>query len=178
MHCGFTEHLVSLNFKYCCWWCTIGGFVCLTLSADQICGPCLLAQVMAMRVYVSRASMHYQAANTVFSSSFDFIVKGFTIGCSVTGETPFSTLNVLPVASLLPSQQSTFVSLACICLAYVTYRVQRSYRYAGVSYDVPVPEQCGKDWEGEVLENPSIKVSSSGGLSTIFLQLCSQRMTT
>jgi acyl-CoA reductase-like NAD-dependent aldehyde dehydrogenase len=90
--------------------------------------------------------------------SFDFLVSGFKIGCSVSRDSgfSFSTLDAAPAVSL-PSAQSVLFSLVCACLSYVFFRQWRASRFNGVPYSVPVPEQALPGWKGEVLANPSIK---------------------
>ena len=62
------------------------------------------------------------------------------------------------LARLLEHSNTIAVSVAAIVLATVVISNVRASKWAGVPYTVPVPEQCKRDWEGEVLENPSIKV--------------------
>lgn len=92
--------------------------------------------------------------------SFDFFVSGFTIGCSISRDNFSLTSggNSLPQGiSLLPTQ-SVLVSIITLILSILAFRCWRGSRYDAMSYTVPVPKQCSKEWDGEVLENPSIRV--------------------
>lgn len=53
------------------------------------------------------------------------------------------------------------VSVLAAVLAYIAFVNIRAARYAGISYEVPIPHECSLGWEGKQLENPSIKVISS-----------------
>ncbi|KAA8905493.1 Aldehyde/histidinol dehydrogenase [Sphaerosporella brunnea] len=90
--------------------------------------------------------------------SFDFLVSGFKIGCSISRESlTFSTFDALPPQSSLPSGQSIIVSIVCACLSYVFFRQWRASRWNGVPYSVPIPEQAQPGWKGQTMANPSIK---------------------
>ncbi|TGZ81846.1 Aldedh-domain-containing protein [Ascodesmis nigricans] len=90
--------------------------------------------------------------------SFDFLISGFTIGCSVTRENfSFAALDHLPEKSSLPSWQSIAAAVAAGILSYIFYKIWRAQKYTAVHYAVPVPEQCKKGWKGKVMDNPTIK---------------------
>lgn len=90
--------------------------------------------------------------------SFDFLISGFTVGCSVTKEGfSFSSLDDNG-AIVIPSLNTLVASLVAVVLSFFVFRYWRASRFAAVSYTVPIPEQCNGDWEGKVLEEPSIKV--------------------
>lgn len=89
--------------------------------------------------------------------SFDFLVSGFTVGCSVSRDSLSfaSTTNSIPS---LPSLQAITVSTIAVVCSILALSFWRALGYAAVSFTVPVPEQCNKEWKGEVLESPSIRV--------------------
>lgn len=92
--------------------------------------------------------------------SFDFIVSGFTVGCSVSRESfAFSSLGVQEPVTLppLPSAQASLVSLVCALASYFFFRLWRESRWAGVPFNVAVPEQAQEGWKGEPMLTPSIK---------------------
>lgn len=92
--------------------------------------------------------------------SFDFLVSGFTVGCSVTRENfPFAALDSSLVSpNSLPSANSLLVSLAAVVFSFFAFLCWRTSKFAAVSYTVPIPEECKEGWKGEVLEEPSIRV--------------------
>lgn len=92
--------------------------------------------------------------------SFDFLVSGFTVGCSVSrdGFSLASLDNSLPPGISLPSFQTVTVSTIAVVFSTLGLRYWRALRYSAVSFMVPVPKQCSKEWKGEVLENPLIRV--------------------
>lgn len=92
--------------------------------------------------------------------SFDFIVSGFTVGCSVSRENfSFSSLGIQDESQLpsLPSAQSALVSIVCAVASYIFFRLWRESRWAGVPYNVAIPEQAEPGWKGEPMLTPSIK---------------------
>lgn len=92
--------------------------------------------------------------------SFDFLVSGFTVGCSVSREgfSLASIENSLPPGVSLPSFQAVTVSTIAFVFSILALRFWRALGYAAVSFTVPIPEQCSNEWRGEVLETPSIRV--------------------
>lgn len=92
--------------------------------------------------------------------SFDFLVSGFTVGCSISRDkfSLSSVDNSLLQGVSLPSLQSAILSIIIVVSSILAFRCWRASHYAAVSYIVPIPDQCGKEWKGEILENPSIKV--------------------
>ena len=92
--------------------------------------------------------------------SFDFLVSGFTVGCSVTRDNfSFAALDSSLVSpNTLPSANSLLVSLAGVVFSFFAFLCWRASKFAAVSYTVPTPEQCKEGWKGEVLEEPSIRV--------------------
>ncbi|KAI5798992.1 Aldehyde/histidinol dehydrogenase [Geopyxis carbonaria] len=90
--------------------------------------------------------------------SFDFLVQGFTVGCSVTRENfSFAALDALPPKSSLPSQQSVIASIVSVIVSYICVRLWRASKWSGVTYNVPVPEEAKEGWKGELIEKTSIK---------------------
>ncbi|KAL7266837.1 Meiotic Sister-Chromatid recombination aldehyde dehydrogenase [Rhizina undulata] len=100
--------------------------------------------------------------------SFDFLVNGFTVGCSVTKEgfsfksldesSAFSTASS-SVIDNFPSGESVLWALVGLILSVVFHKYRQAVRFWAVDYSVPVPEQCAQDWDAKVLEKPSIKSS-------------------
>lgn len=91
--------------------------------------------------------------------SFDFLVSGFTVGCSVSRDN-FSFTSTDKSLSSLPSLQAVTVSAVAVVCSILALRFWQTLGYAAVSFTVPLPEQCGQEWKGEVLESPSIRVGS------------------
>lgn len=89
--------------------------------------------------------------------SFDFLVSGFTVGCSVSRDN-FSFTTADESLSSLPSLQAIIVSAVTVVCSILALRFWQTLGYAGVSFTVPLPEQCGQEWKGEVLESPAIRV--------------------
>lgn len=52
----------------------------------------------------------------------------------------------------------TVTAIAVVLILYTAWAPHNTEE--AVPFTVPVPEQCLPDWKGEVLENPSLKVSS------------------
>lgn len=48
-----------------------------------------------------------------------------------------------------------------LVLTVFNYIVLNDSNEQPVNFDVPIPEQCGPQWKGEVLDRPSIKVFAS-----------------
>lgn len=65
-----------------------------------------------------------------------------------------------PPAQLPWLEVSIFVSSVVFVFAVFKYIVLDDDEGRPVSFKVPIPEQCSPEWEGEVLEEPTIKVPS------------------
>jgi len=53
------------------------------------------------------------------------------------------------------------LSLAAIVFTSAVLYLVKPDPEAAVDFDVPIPVQCEPGWQGEVLENPSLKVSNN-----------------
>ena len=72
-----------------------------------------------------------------------------------------------PYGDLFPSKSvpwlailSSFVVMAVVYIA-LNYTVLIDEDELPVNYTVPIPEQCSPVWDGEVLDEPTISVSTS-----------------
>ena len=54
-----------------------------------------------------------------------------------------------------------FILSIGLVLTVFNYIVLNDSNEQPVAFDVPIPEQCGPQWKGEVLDRPSIKVFAS-----------------
>lgn len=54
-----------------------------------------------------------------------------------------------------------FIASIGLVLTVFNYIVLIDSNEQPVSFDVPIPEQCGAQWEGDILDRPSIKVFQS-----------------
>ena len=54
-----------------------------------------------------------------------------------------------------------FILSIGLVLTVFNYIVLNDSDEQPVAFDVPIPEQCGPQWKGEVLDRPSIKVFAS-----------------
>ena len=54
-----------------------------------------------------------------------------------------------------------FILSIGLVLTVFNYVVLNDSNEQPVAFDVPIPEQCGPQWKGEVLDQPSIKVFAS-----------------
>ncbi|KAK0507168.1 hypothetical protein JMJ35_010206 [Cladonia borealis] len=57
-----------------------------------------------------------------------------------------------------------FILSIGLVLTVFNYIVLNDSNEQPVTFDVPIPEQCGPQWKGEVLDRPSIKVSGSSAI--------------
>ena len=93
--------------------------------------------------------------------TFDFLVSGFKIGCSVTrDDLSFSSFDVAETQARLPSFQAVLISLLCSYASYFFFRQWRAARFNAVPFSVPVPEQAYPGWKGDPMATPSIKSTS------------------
>ena len=53
------------------------------------------------------------------------------------------------------------IAVTCVIIAVTLYLLAPGYEVA-VQYSVPVPDQCLPGWEGEVLDEPGLKVPPNG----------------
>lgn len=107
----------------------------------------------------------YSRSNTFCRVSFDFLVSGFKIGCSIQrdgGGFGLSALGV-PDSSIpeLPSATAVLTSLLCAFFSFYFFRAYRATRWNGVPYAVAVPEEATPGWKGKVLDSPAIKLESN-----------------
>ena len=71
-----------------------------------------------------------------------------------------------PYSDLFPSKSipwvAIFSSFVVIMFVYtiLTYTVLIDEDELPVNFTVPIPEQCSPTWEGEILDNPNMKVST------------------
>jgi hypothetical protein len=89
--------------------------------------------------------------------SFDFLVSGFTVGCSISRD----NFSLSSFDDTLLSTQSLAISVITVITSILVFRYWQSLKYAAVSYEIPVPKQCSEEWTGDILDNPSIRVSEA-----------------
>ncbi|RPB10085.1 ALDH-like protein [Morchella conica CCBAS932] len=93
--------------------------------------------------------------------SFDFLVSGFTVGCSISRD----NFSLSSFDDSLLSTQSLAVSVITIITSILVFRYWRSLKYAAVSYEIPIPKQCSEEWTGDILDNPSIRTTTDNNIN-------------
>ena len=59
---------------------------------------------------------------------------------------------------LAPDSLALLAFLFILFLPILYFFLSESAFEDAVEYHVPIPEQCGPEWQGKVLDSPSIKV--------------------
>ena len=73
----------------------------------------------------------------------------------------YSISDLFPSGKIPWSDLSLAFVLTAVIYLFLTYTLLGDEDELPARFIVPIPEQCKPDWEGEVLEEPSIKVCSS-----------------
>ncbi|CAD0098854.1 unnamed protein product [Aureobasidium mustum] len=65
------------------------------------------------------------------------------------------------------SENQSTVALTWVAVVFATavlWFATKGESEAAVDFEVPLPKQCGPGWQGEVLQEPSLKISGSSAV--------------